>query len=477
MPNPRPRKLFSRARRRRRAGPLVYLAGLALIWSWAVFRKGATGDHDWIVCMLAIGVLTLVYWVRTGWSGLAPVLLRSISLPLALLVGVIVLQLIPLPALLLESVSPARAELADSLAAVVQPGWSSASVAPSKTAFHLLRFLGCLATLLLARELAWRLGRKSWMLAIPLVVVASLEGLLAVIQTGLQPSRLGVSGTYVNHNHLAGMLALSLPFSLAIVAIVLNRLRSAEPAGAMLTAKAAGAVTGAVLIFAGLLCSFSRAGFLAALVSVAVMAVLTLTIRSTSRTKAAVSLAAALFVAAVVFFLLPDGFIARYAGVASTEGLLTEGRVSLWGETLDLVRAYPLSGCGFGAYQSAFYKFKRSWPHVTDDFVHNDYLQLLAELGPFGLLGGLWLVGGILGRVIAPRGKLPDQSLPVALACVGSLVAMGIHSVADFNLYIPANSMQFAWILGIASALPLRSVTSVKPSGRLLSFGKPLTEL
>ena len=188
-------------------------------------------------------------------------------------------------------------------------------------------------------------------------------------------------------------------------------------------------------------------------------------------------LAATLFLAAAFFFLLPDGFIARYAGVASAEGLLTEGRVSLWGETLDLVRAYPLLGCGFGAYQSAFYKFKSSWPHVTDDYAHNDYLQLLAELGPFGLLGGLWLVGGILGGVIGLHGKLSHQSLPVALACVGSLVAIGIHSVADFNLYIPANSMQFSWILGIASGLPLRAVTPAKPPGRLLSFGKPLTEL
>ena len=102
---------------------------------------------------------------------------------------------------------------------------------------------------------------------------------------------------------------------------------------------------------------------------------------------------------------------------------------------------------------------------MTDDYAHNDYLQLLAELGPFGLLGGLWLGGGILGGVIAVRAKLPDQSLPVALACVGSLVAIGIHSVADFNLYIPANSMQLAWILGIASALPLRAATVTESSG------------
>ena len=394
-------------RSRSRSGWLGYLAGLALIWSYAVFQKGATAERDWLYCLLAVGALTLLYWLRTPQSDLAPAPPRWTSLPLLLLLGVMVLQLVPLPAPLLESTSPARAELRNSLAAA-SPGWSSASLTPSNTVFHLLRFLGCIATLLLARELTWRLRRESWMVAVPLVLVASLEGLLAVIQTAVQPSGLGVSGTYVNHNHLAGMLELSLPFSLAVAAVLLTRIRSAGPPGGLLTAKAAAGVIGAALIFAGLLCSFSRAGFLAALISIAVMAALALTARSVSRARIAAALAVILFLAAAFFLLLPDGFIARHAGVATTDGLLSEGRVSLWSETLDLVRAYPVLGCGFGAYQSAFYQFKRSWPHVTDDYAHNDYLQLLAELGPLGLLSGLWLGGGIFAGVIAVRRKLPD---------------------------------------------------------------------
>ena len=445
------------ARSRGRSAPFGYLAGLALIWSCAVFEKGATDDGDWIRCLFAIGLLTLLYWLRTPRRDLAPALPKWTSRPLALLLGVMVLQLVPLPPPLLESVSPARAELENSLAAAAPPGWFAASVAPSKTLFQLLRFLGCVATLLLVRELSWRLRRRSWMIALPLVLVASLEGLLAVIQTAVEPSRLGVSGTYVNHNHLAGLLELALPFSLAIVAVVLKR--SDRPPSGVPAARAAAAAIGVALILAGLLCSFSRAGFVAALISVAVMAALALTARGTSSAKITAALAAVALLAAGFFFLLPDGFIVRYAGVASTDGLLREGRVSLWSETLDLVRAYPVLGCGFGAYQSAFYQFKRSWPHVTDDYAHNDYLQLLAELGPLGLLAGLWLVGRIFAAVIAARRNLPHPCLPVSLACAGSVVAIGIHSAADFNLYIPANSMQFAWILGIASALPLRAVS------------------
>jgi hypothetical protein len=41
----------------------------------------------------------------------------------------------------------------------------------------------------------------------------------------------------------------------------------------------------------------------------------------------------------------------------------------------------------------------------------------------------------------------------VALACVGSLVAILIHSLVDFNLYTPANAMALAWISGIVTGL------------------------
>jgi len=37
----------------------------------------------------------------------------------------------------------------------------------------------------------------------------------------------------------------------------------------------------------------------------------------------------------------------------------------------------------------------------------------------------------------------------VLLGCIGSVVAMLTHTVADFNLQIPANALVFAVILGV----------------------------
>ena len=38
-----------------------------------------------------------------------------------------------------------------------------------------------------------------------------------------------------------------------------------------------------------------------------------------------------------------------------------------------------------------------------------------------------------------------------AVACAGALTAILLHSLADFNLYIPANAMLLAWIAGMTA--------------------------
>jgi hypothetical protein len=46
----------------------------------------------------------------------------------------------------------------------------------------------------------------------------------------------------------------------------------------------------------------------------------------------------------------------------------------------------------------------------------------------------------------------------LAWGCVGAIGAIAVHSVFDFNMYIPANPLLLTWIAGIAVCLPLSSV-------------------
>jgi O-antigen ligase len=92
---------------------------------------------------------------------------------------------------------------------------------------------------------------------------------------------------------------------------------------------------------------------------------------------------------------------------------------------------------------------------TTIEFAHNDYLQYLAELGAPAFLAGFLFMLGIFRHAVRSAMNQPsNDSRYVALACAGSFAAIMLHSLVDFNLYIPANAMLLAWIAGIAACPP-----------------------
>ena len=213
------------------------------------------------------------------------------------------------------------------------------------------------------------------------------------------------------------------------------------------------------LMFAGIVFSFSRMGFVATLFSLFVMGTLAFGTRQLSwvassrkRQGGAVGLVAALVLAGFVF-LPPDKLILRFAQLVSTD-VTGGGRAQLWAETIPLIRAYPVFGCGLGGYETAFSRFKVSGVLVTDDFAHNDYLQLLAELGLVGFTIGATLAFSVVRMAVRRAVRSADPGARYfAVACAGALAAILLHSLADFNLYIPANAMLLAWIAGMTAGL------------------------
>jgi O-antigen ligase len=213
------------------------------------------------------------------------------------------------------------------------------------------------------------------------------------------------------------------------------------------------------LMFAGIVHSFSRMGFIATLFSLFVMGTLAFGTRQLSwvassrkRQGGAVGLVAAVVLAGFVF-LPPDKLILRFAQLVSTD-VTGGGRAQLWAETIPLIRAYPFFGCGLGGYETAFWRFKVSGPLLTDDFAHNDYLQLLAELGLVGFAIGATLAFSVVRMAVRRAVRSTDPGARYfALACAGALAAILLHSLADFNLYIPANAMLLAWIAGMTAGL------------------------
>jgi len=436
--------------------PLVALGACLLYASWT---NGAYGQQEWLHCLLALCVIAVYVFLRGGrvdrektWGSTATFALTAL-LPLYVFV-----QAIPLPGGVVSLLSPARGALAAMLSDVgLEPAYYAISVHAAKTLEHGLRFVGYALVVLMVREAALRRPGRSWSLAAPLVVVAVLQAVAGLLQ--VQFGEPMARGSYPNRNHYAGLLEMALPFAPAFSFAVMRKNRgrfSAALGPAMLVAF--GWIV-AVLLLAAVLLSLSRAGFLIALLGIVQVVLLRFAPSwrpggaLQGRGLAALAALAAAFLTAFIF-LPSDALIGRFADLAATEEISADGRVGMWGETLDLIGDYWLAGCGLGGFRSAFVAYRLSSPMNQISYAHNDFLQYLAELGVIGFGLGLAAVLAIWARVLKRFGTEADPDKRyLALGCLVSIHSLALHSLVDFNLYIPANAFAFAWVLGVSSAL------------------------
>ena len=443
---------------------VLVLLVLAGVLAYTTFQWGGvvrTGRYQYLLVLGLLAMLLSLGRSREEWSPLPGRVLRWTAV---LLPACVLLQVVPLPVAVLRVLSPARAEAMDALGPVgAKVSFASLSVFPAGTFQYFLLVCGYMVIFLLVCTLTRRFRKRRWLAIWPILGIAIFEAGLGLWQylggTGEQTRW----GTYANHNHYAGFLEMALPFAVMYPVAVLHRTRSRWHAPVAPALAASGVWALAVLMFAGIIFSFSRMGFIATLFSLFMMGAMTLgtrqlgwVARSRRRRWVGVGMVAAIVLAGFVF-LPPDRLIRRFAEFVSTDGLTANGRTELLTETIPLIKAYPLFGCGLGGYETAFSRFKVSGVLVTDDFVHNDYLQLLAESGLVGFLIGAALAFSVVRMALRSAVESPEpEARYFAVACAGALSAIGLHSLADFNLYIPANAMLLAWIAGMAVVVELR---------------------
>jgi O-antigen ligase len=286
---------------------------------------------------------------------------------------------------------------------------------------------------------------------IPLLAIGFLEAGLGLSQylAGAE----SVEGTYLSKDHFAGLLEMILPFAIMYAVVLLYRGRERGTLSAWSATKSCAALSIAVAVFLAILFSFCRMGFLSTLGSLFVMGAMALGSRLGGWKKSSAIAGLAVLILMVFVFLPPSELVERFGNLDDAQG-----RWPIWKDTLQLIAAYPLFGCGLGNYYPALLKFQTADVDLAYLQAHNDYLQLIAELG----IGGFLVPATLMAIVFlnAVRGAESQSSREVrylGLACVGGITAILIHSLAEFNMYIPANAMTLAWISGVAVSLPLQS--------------------
>ena len=439
---------------------------LTLSLSAAVLLRGGVYPVQWAwsAVGIALALLLVARSPRTARSRPASDVTQWL---LASLVVWMALPLLALPPSVVAVLSPERwsaISAARSFTGGKPEAWAALSVAPVATFERLADVVPATAAFFAVRTLSarWRLSR--WLLVAPVILVGWLESLLGMLQfrtirVAGGASRF-VTGTYVNRDHFAALLEMAFPLALlsAVAMWRHSKARRTDSFSPVLATIGLSSIAACLLL--GITFSFSRMAFFSAVgastltlgVLIAEWAPRFLTRRLALRWAAAIVVPACLLVA-----LPTNGLLERYRELTRADQVLANPRVGIWRDSLAMIAAYKWVGCGLGAFEYGFYRFNSRSPMDTVDFAHDDYLQIVAELGFVGaglaLALALWIAWHLVKIVLRERGA---ENWELAVGLLGALFAIGLHSFADFNLYIPANALVVAWLCGIADSLGSR---------------------
>jgi O-antigen ligase len=262
----------------------------------------------------------------------------------------------------------------------------------------------------------------------------------------LRQPRMGgwIYGPYVNHNHYAGLMELFIP-----IPLVLSLTRMAHSKERIAAAAAAAIMAGTIFL------SGSRGGMIALFAELVILTMVLVRQRRELRTALGLG-AFLLLVVGLLTWLGGNELSQRLATIGSAHSEISgDMRVQINRDGLHMFLKKPVMGWGMGSFPVVYPQFRSFYTNFFVNQAHDDYLQLLVEMGLLGFAAMIWFVIVVYRRAFR---KIPDWtsnvSGAVSLACVLGFTGILVHSAVDFNLQIPANAALFYVFCTVAAADP-----------------------
>ena len=406
---------------------LVLTAYFAVILALGIARFGSTPEnlrYQLLLLLIPAAGLASIGWARSGRK--APVLL--------ILAGV---------ALLLQAAFQPTTEARGYVLAAI--GW-----------------LGLLVTLWLGSRR--RLLRTIFLVLLVIGAAEALYGLAEAIaafdQIDREPGRLA-TGTFVNRNHFAGLLNMTLGLALGALYIGFDRRRRRDRGSSEAFAWTWLVVLGCAALGLAVFLSLSRTASLI-LLAMLVFVFLLLQLRGRRRRRQALPARVALLLLVATLGLGSAYGIGTL--LARFETLDEAHRPQVYRETLQLIADHPWTGVGPGMYGYRFRAYQTVNLAKQYSQAHNDFLQVAAEWGvPMALVFWGFVLWVFQRSVRLFLSNASPWRQGIGLGCAAAILSILLHSMVDFNLQIPANLLFFSTILGLALAAEPPRPSAVRP--------------
>ena len=205
------------------------------------------------------------------------------------------------------------------------------------------------------------------------------------------------------------------------------------------------AITGLVVIVAGVFISFSRGGSISVMLGLSA-GILTLMIAN----RYAVVLAAIVIVCCVsivVWTEQADAVQDKLATITEVDQA-TEPRLLHWKDALPYYQTHWLLGSGLGTYRYEYPFFQRQ--PFQKKFAHAEslYLETLAELGIGGVVALLLTILVLFYSAVKLFRQPSSGDRALGVAAITALVGVSAASFLDFGIYQPANFILAAILFG-----------------------------
>jgi len=261
------------------------------------------------------------------------------------------------------------------------------------------------------------------------------------------------SGTYISPNNLAGFLEMLLP--LAVAYLLAGRMNAVLR---ILLGYAA------LIMAAGLAVTLSRGGWVAAAAGLLAL-LLALAGHRNHRWRALLLLLVLLGGGAIFvtkYLSKTAGYMRHVEESESGSKFILATRFDIWTVAERMWLDHFWWGVGPAHFDCRFREYRPENVQMRPDRAHNDYLNLLADWGAAGgiivLAGATFFVAGLartwrhVRRSESDFGSAQSNRFAFFLGAATGLLALAVHSAADFNLHIPANALVGVTLLALLSS-------------------------
>jgi O-antigen ligase/tetratricopeptide (TPR) repeat protein len=396
--------------------------------------------------------------------------------PIGLFLLLCVLQLAPLPAGVLNAISPATLKLRTELMHDV-PG-SAERLRSQPLTFYFensVRQLRLLFALVVVFVVALNSFRRLDQIK-KLVLVIACIGTLIAIEALLQdiartgkilfidkpaddPGYIAHAGPFRNHSHFSHYMNLCLGAAMAIA--LLNYKQTVRGAYSAMKDRLAareyqmlfGAIAAIILCALAIVFSTSRSG-MAAMCGSGLLAVVMIAYKQRLGAARTVAGLLALLVIGVAIVMSVDSV--RRSFTSLSESYSVRDRRQIHRALPALFKEYPIVGTGLGAFEYVFPLFDVSRVERIASHAEDEYAQLMTETGGVGVLLALVfiaIVGYSYWRVMRKGGS---DAAALAIGLGYGILAVLIQSAFDFGQHLMANAMLMA--ITCALLLNLRQI-------------------